>query len=197
MSAHTRESRVRIHPPRRRDRDEVLEVVRRSRTLHRGWMRPGDTKADYGAYLDRLRDDRHAGFLIRRLEDDAFVGLVNMNEIVCGVFHSAYLGYWIGGPYTRRGYMTDGLALVLREAFGPLKLHRVEANIQPANTASIALARRLGFQYEGLSRRYLKISGRWRDHERYALLAEDWRAARKRSSTRSARSGRRSTAGGA
>jgi ribosomal-protein-alanine N-acetyltransferase len=183
MGARRRQSRVRIHPPGRRDRDEVLDLVRRSRALHRGWMHPGQTRADYAAYLDRVRDDRHAGFLIRRLEDDALVGLVNLNEIVRGAFHSAYLGYWVGGPYARRGYMADGLGLVLREAFGALKLHRVEANIQPANVASIALARQLGFRYEGVSPRYLKIAGRWRDHERYALLAEEWRAGRKRRSS--------------
>jgi ribosomal-protein-alanine N-acetyltransferase len=135
--------------------------------------------AGWGDYLERVRGERHAGFLLRRLEDDALVGLVNVNEIVRGLFQSAYLGYWIGGPHARRGYMTDGLALVLRQAFGPLKLHRVEANIQPANAASIALVRRLGFRHEGLSRRYLKISGRWRDHERFALLKEDWRARRR------------------
>jgi ribosomal-protein-alanine N-acetyltransferase len=171
-------SKVRIHRPRARDRDEVLEVVRRSRTLHRGFMNPGDTPAAYAAYLERLRRDRHAGWLLRRLEDDAFVGLVNINEIVRGAFQSGYLGYWVGGPFARQGYMSDGLGLVLREAFGPLKLHRVEANIQPGNAASLALVRKLGFRHEGRSPRYLKIAGRWRDHERYALLAEDWRARR-------------------
>jgi ribosomal-protein-alanine N-acetyltransferase len=74
--------------------------------------------------------------------------------------------------------MTESLALVLREAFITLRLHRVEANIQPANTASIALVRRLGFELEGMSPRYLKIGGRWRDHERYALRVETWRARR-------------------
>jgi len=72
--------------------------------------------------------------------------------------------------------MTEGLQLVLRHAFRRLKLHRLEANIQPANTASIRLVRSLGFRKEGFSPRYLKIGGRWRDHERWALLVEDWRA---------------------
>jgi ribosomal-protein-alanine N-acetyltransferase len=170
-----RGSTVRIHPPRPRDRDEFLALVRRSRDLHRGWVQ-APTRADgWDAYLERVRGRRHAGFLLRRLEDDALVGLVNVNEIVRGVFQSAYLGYWIGGPFARRGYMTDGLGLVLRQAFGRLALHRVEANIQPTNAASIALVRRLGFRHEGTSRRYLKISGRWRDHERFALLKEEWR----------------------
>jgi len=75
--------------------------------------------------------------------------------------------------------MTEALALVLREAFGPLRLHRVEANIQPGNRASIGLVRRAGFRREGLSRRYLKIGGRWRDHERWALTVEDWRRRRR------------------
>ena len=83
-------------------------------------------------------------------------------------------------PYARRGYMTEALALVLRRAFGPLRLHRVEANIQPGNRASIALVRRAGFRREGLSRRYLKIGGRWRDHERWALTVEEWRPRRTR-----------------
>jgi ribosomal-protein-alanine N-acetyltransferase len=174
-SPRTRGSKVRIHVPRPRDRDEVLGVVHRSRALHRGFMHPGETNAHYAAYLRRLRDERHAGFLVRRLEDDAFVGLVNLNEIVRGVFQSAYLGYWVGGPYARRGYMTEGVGLVLRQAFGPLGLHRVEANIQPRNAASTALVRKLGFRLEGRSPRYLKIGGRWRDHDRWALLAEEWR----------------------
>ena len=69
--------------------------------------------------------------------------------------------------------MRDGLELALRLAFGSLGLHRLEANIQPGNASSVALVKGAGFRLEGYSRRYLKISGRWRDHERWAILAED------------------------
>jgi ribosomal-protein-alanine N-acetyltransferase len=71
------------------------------------------------------------------------------------------------------------IQLILRYAFTKLKLHRVEANIQPENLASLALIKRAGFTREGYSRRYLRIGGRWRDHERWALLAEDWKVASK------------------
>ena len=95
-----------------------------------------------------------------------------------GLFGSAYLGYHIGASHARRGYMAEALGLALTRAFGPLRLHRLEANIRPENAASIALVRQLGFTREGYSRRYLKIGGRWRDHERWAILREDWRARR-------------------
>ncbi len=103
------------------------------------------------------------------------VGVINVNEIVRGTFQSGYLGYYAFLPHAGRGYMDEGLRLVLRRAFGELHLHRVEANIQPDNRPSLALVRRLGFRREGLSPRYLKIAGRWRDHERWALLAEEWK----------------------
>ena len=74
--------------------------------------------------------------------------------------------------------LAAGLGLRYATAFGPLRMHRVGANIQPGNGASIALVRRLGFTREGYSRRYLFIDGDWRDHERFAMLAEDWAAIR-------------------
>ncbi len=88
---------------------------------------------------------------------------------------TATLDYYAFVPHASRGYMTEGLSLALRWVFGKLRLHRVEANIQPGNDVSRALVRRLGFRREGFSARYLKIAGRWRDHERWALVAEDWR----------------------
>ena len=93
-----------------------------------------------------------------------------------GWFRSAYLGYYAFAPFAGQGYMTEAFGLALDHAFGKLRLHRVEANVQPGNRRSNALVVRVGFTREGYSRRYIRIAGRWRDHVRYAMLAEDWRA---------------------
>ena len=175
-----RRGAIYLRPARRADRDEVLRLHRASVRFYRGLVMPPVTARQWAAYLARRRRPDSPGFLICRTTDDAIVGGINVNEIVRGVFRSGYLGYQIGAPYARRGYMTEALALVLRRAFGPLRLHRVEANIQPGNRASIALVRRAGLRREGLSRRYLKIGGRWRDHERWALTVEEWRPRRTR-----------------
>jgi ribosomal-protein-alanine N-acetyltransferase len=112
--------------------------------------------------------------------DSRIIGAIIISQIFLGGFRSAYLGYYVGAQYAGQGYMTEALQLMLQHAFRKLKLHRLEANIQPDNTASLALIKRAGFVREGYSRHYLKIGGRWRDHERWAILAEDWRAAARR-----------------
>jgi ribosomal-protein-alanine N-acetyltransferase len=112
--------------------------------------------------------------LVCRRADGVILGVVNVSEIVRGALRSAYLGYYAFEPHAGAGYLTEGLGLVLRHAFRRLGLHRLEANIQPANTPSRRLARRLGFRKEGFSPRYLKVGGRWRDHERWAIVREDW-----------------------
>ena len=172
--------RLRLAFPRARDRDEVIAIGRASRAFHRGWASPPTTPEQFARLLERTRRPDFAGLLIRRLDDDAILGAIEISQVVRGAFRSAYLGYQVGAPYARQGYMTEALGLALTYAFGPVGLHRVEANIQPENVPSIALVKRLGFTREGYSRRYLKIGGRWRDHERWALLVEDWRARRKR-----------------
>jgi [ribosomal protein S5]-alanine N-acetyltransferase len=165
--------RVVLRPPRSEDRDEFLAAVRRSRTLHHPWLHPPADAKSYDAYLRGLEHFNREGFFLCLRERGEIAGVVNLSEIVRGGFQSAYLGYYAFVPFAGQGLMAEGLGLVLRHAFHRMRLHRLEANIQPENRASIALVERLGFRKEGYSPRYLKIGGRWRDHERWAVLKED------------------------
>lgn len=104
--------------------------------------------------------------------------MANLSQIFRGNLQSAYLGFWASAEGAGQGHMTEGIKLVLRYAFKRLRLHRIEANVQPDNAKSKALIERSAFRYEGLSPRYVKIGGKWPDHERWAILAEEWRGER-------------------
>jgi ribosomal-protein-alanine N-acetyltransferase len=172
-------ARVRLAEPASGDRREFIDLVEASVELHRPWTYPPADAASYRRLLERNHADNFYALLARRTEDDAIVGLFEFSEVVRGSFQNAYLGYWVGGPFAGQGYMREGMAQALRFAFSDLRLHRVEANIQPANKRSLALARKSGFRREGFSPRYLKIGGRWRDHERWAILSDDHRLGHK------------------
>lgn len=165
---------VHLRAPRARDRTEFLTRVAASRALHRPFVQPPASAKAYSAYLARSSQADFSPHFVCRNEDDALVGVFNLSQIVRGPFRSAYLGYYAFAPFAGHGYMTAGLQLMLRHAFIELRLHRVEANLQPTNVASRALVQRCGFALEGYSPRYLKIGGRWRDHERWALIKENW-----------------------
>lgn len=171
-------TRVTLTTPSRQRQSEFLTLVRASRSLHRGWVSPPATEAAYREYLKTCRARTARGFLVCLREDDSLAGVINLSQIARGNFQSAYLGFYAFKPTAGRGYMTEALSLVLDVAFGEMKLHRLEANIQPSNARSLGLVKRVGFKREGFSPKYLKISGRWRDHERWTILAEDWRAKR-------------------
>lgn len=172
--------RVHLRPPRKSDEGAFLRAARASRRLHGPWARAPATPAEFADLLRRYdgRKPTHAGFLVVRNTDGALAGVCNFSEIVRSAFQSAYLGYYAFAPLTGGGYMSEGLMLALDVAFRKLALHRVEVNVQPTNRRSLALADRLAFTREGYSRRYVKIAGRWRDHVRLAMLAEDWRILR-------------------
>ena len=168
--------RVYLRAPERSDQAEFIALMRASRAFHRPWATaPTDDEAFDSYLVDSRRPDFQAMLVCRRA-DRAILGFFNLSHITRGSLQSAFLGYAVGSTFAGQGYMREGLELVLRDAFLTLRLHRIEANIQPGNQASIALARGAGFSREGFSPRYLKIGGRWRDHERWAILAEDWRA---------------------
>jgi ribosomal-protein-alanine N-acetyltransferase len=165
--------RVGIRRPTAADCDEFLTLVNSSRELHRPWVEPPSTRQRYEAYLESRRGQGDDGFLVCDSGSGAIVGVVNLNCIVRGFFHSAYLGYYVGAAFAGQGYMTEGLKLVARVAFTEIGLHRLEANIQPENVASLALARKCRFRKEGFSPKYLQVMGEWRDHERWTLLADE------------------------
>ena len=169
---------VRLREVDYRDREEFLALVRNSRSLHHPWAYPPERGDQFDELVARARREDVVTLLACRSSDDAIVGVFTISQIVRGAFQSAYLGYYGHADHSGQGYMRAALELVLDHAFGALALHRIEANIQPGNVPSVALARGAGFRLEGFSPRYLLIGGRWRDHERYALTAEERRQAR-------------------
>jgi ribosomal-protein-alanine N-acetyltransferase len=165
-----------LRHPTARDAEEFVRLMRASRALHRPWTSPPADPEAFAAYVRRSRRADVDTSLVCRVRDGAIAGVCNLSQIVHGALCSAYLGYYATSPLAGRGYMSEGVGLVLRRAFTTLGLHRVEANIQPGNRDSLALAARCGFRHEGYSPRYLNIAGRWRDHERWAITVEEWRA---------------------
>jgi ribosomal-protein-alanine N-acetyltransferase len=165
-------SRISIRPPERADEKAFLAAVRASRALHSPWVTAPATPAQFRDWLKRLEQPAHHSFLACRRDTGDIVGVFNISNIVLGPFRSAFLGYYGFAGHERQGLMGEGLKAVVQHAFKKLKLHRLEANIQPGNAPSLALVASGGFEKEGFSPRYLKIGGRWRDHERWAIRAD-------------------------
>ena len=165
-------SPIYLRQPRREDRAAFVAAALGSRGLHHPWIKAPATTAAFDAYLKKMRKSGHQAYLVCRRDSDEIAGVFNLTNVILGAFRSGYLGYYAFAGHERRGFMRAGLIAVIRHAFGTLKLHRLEANIQPGNAASIALVRACGFRKEGYSPRYLKIGGRWCDHQRWAILAD-------------------------
>lgn len=166
-------ARVAIRRPVAGDCDEFIHLMQISPEFHLPWLDPPKTPEAFADYLACRKDPFNDGFLVCGRDSGRIMGVININCIIGGFFQSAFLGYYAGAPYAGQGYMTEGMRLVTGYAFTQKKLHRLEANIQPGNAASIALVRKCGFRKEGYSPRYLQVLGQWCDHERWALLADD------------------------
>lgn len=162
--------KVAIRPVESADQHAFTSAARRSRQLHRPWASVPCDDSAFERYLLRFDGKHNFGFVVVLAQSQELVGAVNLTNVVYGHFRSGYLGYFAFKGYEGRGYMKTGLSLVVRHAFRKLGLHRVEANIQPNNVASIALARSCGFSKEGYSPAYLRIGGKWCDHERWAVV---------------------------
>jgi ribosomal-protein-alanine N-acetyltransferase len=161
---------IAIRPVLPKDAGDFVSAASRSRRLHHPWTNAPCDDAAFARYLARFDNLNHFGFVVVLKGTGELVGAINLTNDVYGVFRSGYLGYFAFAGHEGRGHMKHGLSQVVQHAFRRLRLHRLEANIQPGNLASIALVRACGFSKEGYSPAYLKIGGRWRDHERWALV---------------------------
>lgn len=150
-----------------------LDFLQRNEAYHRPWVYHTPEPRFYSHYLKRIKRGITQGCFIFDLESDDLVGVININNIQLGSMRMASLGYYGDQAYAGRGYMTEGMGLVLKYAVADLGLHRLETNIQPGNTASLKLVKRLGFKKEGFSPKYMQIGGKWRDHERWAILDDE------------------------
>lgn len=161
--------RVTLRPLASGDEGEFLDLVRASASLHHPWMSLPATPEDFQAYIRRYEQPGGESLLVCVRSTGAIAGMVNINSIIRGRFQCGSLSYAAFAPTAGQGYMTEGLGLVVRYAFEQLRLHRLEANIQPGNQPSLTLVQRLGFRREGYCPEMLFIDGAWRDHERWAI----------------------------
>lgn len=181
-------SKVFIRPPTRTDEKQWIAIREESRDFLEFWEPtwPADATSS-AAFRRRLkkfsadwRDGATYAFLIFSRDDETLVGGITLSNVRRGVAQSGSVGYWMGKPHARRGYMAEALQLLLDFAFDTLGLHRVEAACLPSNTPSRNLLLKSGFTQEGFARRYLRINGIWQDHVSFAILRTDPRAQKTR-----------------
>jgi [ribosomal protein S5]-alanine N-acetyltransferase len=163
---------VRLRPLKAADEDAFMQSVRISREFLKPWVQVPLSRPAFQRYVKEMNTSEDKAFAVIRTDNQALAGVVELRDIFHGDFQNAYLIYYGFQPHFKQGLMRQAVSLVIPIAFDRLKLHRLEANIQPENLASIALVRACGFSKEGLSPRFLKKNGHWRDHERWALLAD-------------------------
>ncbi|MEU8803845.1 GNAT family protein [Spirillospora sp. NPDC048819] len=172
---------VMVRPLADADRAEFVERAAASAALHRPWLWLPLTAEQFGPYLARFDEVSAVAYAVCRRDGGEgggeMVGHVTINHILRAGYQRGVLGYGAFVPHQGRGHMSEGLGLVLDDAFGRLGLHRLEAEIQPANEPSINLVKRLGFRKEGLAVGLVRIEDVWRDHERWAITAETHAAA--------------------
>jgi ribosomal-protein-alanine N-acetyltransferase len=162
--------RIFLRVPQISDCDEFLKIPKSNLAP---FIYPPSNKKEYLKYVESITEkENKVGLFLCLKKTNQIIGIINFNEIVRGALQSAYLGYYLFKDYEGKGYMFEGLKCAIVHGFKIINLHRLEANIQPNNLRSIKLVKSLGFKKEGFSPRYLKIKGRWRDHERWAILKE-------------------------
>ncbi len=153
------------------DASDVIEMNNASRELHEPWMFPCKSQEEFDGWFGRLLTGPNAALVARVRSNGQIVGVIELTQIVWGLFRSAYLSFYSNAATAGSGAMTEAGRLSIKHAFDDLKLHRIEANIQPNNNRSLAFVKSLGFEREGFSPQYLNIGGNWRDHERWAIIS--------------------------
>ena len=174
---------VTLRPPHSGDFAEWAALRETSRAFLTPWeptWPPDDlTRSAFRRRLKRYAEDQRGdlayAFLIFRSDDNAMVGGLTLANIRRGVAQAGSIGYWIGAPFVRKGYMTAAVRALIPYGFTTLRLHRLEAACIPDNTASIRLLERTAFKREGYARDYLCINGIWQDHLLFAVVEGDIR----------------------
>jgi [ribosomal protein S5]-alanine N-acetyltransferase len=172
---------VTLRVPQSGDHAEWAALREASRAFLTPWepIWPSDdlTRSAFRRRLKRYADDQRAdlayAFLIFRNDDNAMVGGLTLANIRRGVAQAGSIGYWVGAPFARQGYMTAAVRALIPLCFRTLRLHRLEAACIPGNVASVSLLEKTGFTREGYARNYLCINGVWQDHLLYARLEGD------------------------
>ncbi len=171
---HSRSVELQLAVPTPAHMHAFLGAVSRSRSLHAPWVEPPDSPFAYRTYLERIESGSCIGHLVIDAEGE-LCGTVNLNQVVRGAYQSAQLSYYAFAPHSGRGLTGKAVRQVIMLAFCTYGLNRLEAAIQPANQASRMLAVTAGLRCEGLATDFMKIGGHWRDHERWAITAGEWR----------------------
>lgn len=169
---------ITLRPLRREDRTAYERIRRENRDWVRPWeaVTPDDGREPSFPRLRRLLDRQaREGTLLpfAIVADDVLVGQIHLFEVAWGSRRSGSVGYWLAQSATGQGIATWAVAMVMDYALGQAGLHRLEVNIRPDNTRSLAVVERLGLTCEGTRRSYMWVDGAWRDHRSFVLLRED------------------------
>ena len=173
LSVESKDHRMTIllRAPKLADLNDFVSAMQASQDLHIPWVQSPCTQESFLSYLKQYEAPDHKSYLV--CINKQIAGVINLSQIIRGAFQSAFMGYYATKSFAHQGIMTQALRQTVHIAFTELQLHRLEANIQPENTASKHLVARCGFRQEGFSPKYLKIMGQWQDHERWAITLED------------------------
>lgn len=168
--------RVHLLPPVSAHKNVYFDFIEENKDYHRPWVFLESNERSFKYYLKANKKNITQGCFVFLNDTKELVGVININNIMLGGVSSASLGYYNSEKFAGTGLMSEGMKLVIEYAFKNLGLNRIEANIQPENMPSIKMIKKLGFRKEGFSPKYLKIGDEFKDHERWAILKEDFKA---------------------